>query len=56
MLAGFVYAADSQFDDVAQLDRARQEMIADLAPKRPVPPPPAPDKSDNADAWWLRKK
>jgi NAD(P)H-nitrite reductase large subunit len=33
-----------------------QEMIADLAPKRPVAQPPAPNKSENAEAWWLRKK
>ena len=34
-----------------------QEMIADLAPKRAAAPaPPANDSSENANAWWLRKK
>ena len=29
-----------------------QEMLADLVPRRPVPPPAVPA---GADAWWLRK-
>ena len=32
-----------------------QEMLAELAPKRPEPAP-AEQPAPNADAWWLRKK